>query len=458
MAAELQYRHTAKDLTTMRATIRQERTTGTKIRMWNGSTWENLTVANWSTYLITLSEDPASSYGYVGSWPATLTTAGWYYVDIYSGTDISSPLEATLFGYWDGTNFLLGGADTREVSGDSTAADNLEAVLDGNGGVGLTLNKLTIAANDATGAVVITNSNISGSGLYVLASGDGMTIAGYDGINVVGTTGNGLMAQGSQGDLVMGGVGTISNGASALLSATAVAGVTASTLSTLTGAAAADAVWDEATSGHTASGSFGKLIGTTWAALFTGITSMANWLRALARSSTPDSTALSEINTSGGTYDATTDSLEATGTKLTSTAITVVSPTSSDDTVTIEQNRDYTAGSYALSWTVAGYDGPSTATSGTHSPASAVFVAQETKDYQSNRANVALTKSFTFSGTDTLTISGTLSSSDTSSLLASPPADQPSHKYDLYLLTSGASPQKVPLITGADLIIKKNIS
>ena len=76
----------------------------------------------------------------------------------------------------------------------------------------------------------------------------------------------------------------------------------------------ADAVWDEATSGHEAAGSFGRLVGTTWAAVFSGITSLANWLRALTRSDTPDATALSEINDSGGTYAVATDSLEAGGT------------------------------------------------------------------------------------------------------------------------------------------------
>lgn len=39
-----------------------------------------------------------------------------------------------------------------------------------------------------------------------------------------------------------------------------------------------------------------------------GITVLANWLRAFFRSDAPDATALSEINSSGGTYDATTDS------------------------------------------------------------------------------------------------------------------------------------------------------
>ena len=42
----------------------------------------------------------------------------------------------------------------------------------------------------------------------------------------------------------------------------------------------------------------------TLAAQFTGITSLANWLRALARKNTADATALSEINTGGGAYDA----------------------------------------------------------------------------------------------------------------------------------------------------------
>jgi hypothetical protein len=81
-----------------------------------------------------------------------------------------------------------------------------------------------------------------------------------------------------------------------------------------TAAENADAVWDEGISGHEAAGSFGRLVGTTWAAVFSGITSLANWLRALTRSSTPDATALSEINTGGGTYAVGADSLEAGGT------------------------------------------------------------------------------------------------------------------------------------------------
>lgn len=50
------------------------------------------------------------------------------------------------------------------------------------------------------------------------------------------------------------------------------------------------------------------IIGST---LFAGVTSLAKWLRAGFRSDTPDATALSEINATGGSYSATTDSQQA---------------------------------------------------------------------------------------------------------------------------------------------------
>lgn len=49
---------------------------------------------------------------------------------------------------------------------------------------------------------------------------------------------------------------------------------------------------------------------TALALKLSGITSLANWLRAGYRSSTPDATALSEINSSGGTYSAANMSLQ----------------------------------------------------------------------------------------------------------------------------------------------------
>lgn len=106
MASELSWRGLATgstDYVTIRSTARQ---------YWNTSgtpAFENLTVANWANYAIALTETPASSYFYVGSWPATLSTAGFYWVDVFrqlgAGAAISDMLLGTLLGYWDGTTF-----------------------------------------------------------------------------------------------------------------------------------------------------------------------------------------------------------------------------------------------------------------------------------------------------------------------------------------------------------------
>jgi hypothetical protein len=78
---------------------------------WNTQTpaLESLTVANWANYAVTLSETPASSYFYVGSWPAALSTAGWYWVDVFEQAGGSPAISDTLVGtydaYWDGSNF-----------------------------------------------------------------------------------------------------------------------------------------------------------------------------------------------------------------------------------------------------------------------------------------------------------------------------------------------------------------
>lgn len=106
MASELSWRGLATgstDYVTIRSTARQ---------YWNTSgtpAFENLTVANWANYAIALTETPASSYFYVGTWPATLSTAGFYWVDVFrqlgAGAAISDMLLGTLLGYWDGTTF-----------------------------------------------------------------------------------------------------------------------------------------------------------------------------------------------------------------------------------------------------------------------------------------------------------------------------------------------------------------
>jgi hypothetical protein len=81
----------------------------------------------------------------------------------------------------------------------------------------------------------------------------------------------------------------------------------------------ADAVWDEAGSEHVTAGSFGAIVSvvsttvTAIAAKLAGITLLANWLRAFARSDAADATALSEINDGGGGYDVAEYSQEAIG-------------------------------------------------------------------------------------------------------------------------------------------------
>lgn len=59
------------------------------------------------------------------------------------------------------------------------------------------------------------------------------------------------------------------------------------------------------------------------AVILSGITSLAKWLQALARKSTPDATALSEINSGGGTFNAATDSQEAIRDVLNNTNVAV---------------------------------------------------------------------------------------------------------------------------------------
>jgi hypothetical protein len=53
------------------------------------------------------------------------------------------------------------------------------------------------------------------------------------------------------------------------------------------------------------------LLASTWTTFVSGITSLANWLRAMLRKDTADATAKTEINTGGGAYDEATDSQEA---------------------------------------------------------------------------------------------------------------------------------------------------
>ena len=131
-----------------------------------------------------------------------------------------------------------GFTNVNQISGDAGAADNAEAMLDGTGGVALTLNSLVVNAAAAGGAINIDNSagpgihvNVSagnhdavhlqgagtGNGLYVIggATGNGLRVNGgaTSGAGLYATTptsGNGITAEGggNGGGLVAIGSGT----------------------------------------------------------------------------------------------------------------------------------------------------------------------------------------------------------------------------------------------------------
>lgn len=77
------------------------------------------------------------------------------------------------------------GADVIKISGDATAADNLETMLDGTGGQTLTLGQLRINSSSANGAIDIDNSggaaidarNSGGSSAAVLVDGVGAGVS-----------------------------------------------------------------------------------------------------------------------------------------------------------------------------------------------------------------------------------------------------------------------------------------
>jgi len=116
MANELAHRYSLTGRT-LYATIRSVART-----YWNTSgtpALETLTVANWANYAVALTETPSASYFYVGTWPAGLTTVGWYWIDIYErigGTAaISDTLVATYYGYWDGTTLQPNASDLQTI-------------------------------------------------------------------------------------------------------------------------------------------------------------------------------------------------------------------------------------------------------------------------------------------------------------------------------------------------------
>lgn len=160
--------------------------------MWNGSTLENLTVANWGNYDIALTESPASSYFHVASWPAGLTSVGWYWVDVYkqagASPAIGDTLVATLVAHWSGT--LLSPWDAGDVTGnvqgdvqgnvDGNVGGDMTGSVGGNvagkvlgGGAG-TITGVGVNANNFEGESIMDSSSLSASLVALQASVNGL--------------------------------------------------------------------------------------------------------------------------------------------------------------------------------------------------------------------------------------------------------------------------------------------
>lgn len=161
--------------------------------------------------------------------------------------------------------------------------------------------KVTIAAGENTGlAMEVSGKTATANCMVIPDKWDNLPAAGVT-LTSAYDAAKSAAAAGAQMDLV-----NAPNG-------TAVTAIQ-SGLSTLTAEEAADAVWDEASTGHTDAGKAGAAIWTTVpgiATVLSGITSLAAWLRGLARKDAMDGTAKSELNSGGGGYNETTDSQEA---------------------------------------------------------------------------------------------------------------------------------------------------
>lgn len=152
MASEVSHRHSAT-AETLYFTIRN-----VSRQMWNTAgtpAFETVTVANWGDYDVAMSESPASSYFYVGTFPAISgnMVAGWYWVEVFkraSGSPaISDVMQASFFGYWDGATYKWWADDTTHIGG------TLQTARDIGASVLLASTGLDAITQSATGMVEI---------------------------------------------------------------------------------------------------------------------------------------------------------------------------------------------------------------------------------------------------------------------------------------------------------------
>lgn len=152
MASELGFAHDVSGVTVY-ARIRQV----TDQKIWNTSgtpAFEVYATANVANYATVLTEQGTASAYYVGTFPASIAD-GLYHVAFHERAGASAAESDTLVGVqlyeWSGgAAATLRRVNVVQISGDATAADNLESAADGTG---YNLGNGSIVAASVTGAV-----------------------------------------------------------------------------------------------------------------------------------------------------------------------------------------------------------------------------------------------------------------------------------------------------------------
>jgi hypothetical protein len=183
VANELSWRYTDNDATlyvTIRNSSRQYYNTDTP-------DWESLAIANWSDYVVSLTETPSSSYFYIGDMPAI--NNGWYWVDVFeqpgATPDIGDTLVASILAYWNNIEFLPSDSNVATISKSDESSEILKALMEGTPHG---------AVNDASPSETLFETNLVQSaddyynGAFVLfytgtLSGQSRLIDDYDGTN-----------------------------------------------------------------------------------------------------------------------------------------------------------------------------------------------------------------------------------------------------------------------------------
>ncbi len=137
MANELQFDNPSGN--TLYALIRNS---AGQVNITTGNTFENYTAANIATYDIALTENGDGGGRYAGDFNTNITSPGHYTIQVFLQSGASPADGDNLVGggpiVWNGTSeeFVIdtaGGVNVTAISGDTAAADNLEATYDGTG-------------------------------------------------------------------------------------------------------------------------------------------------------------------------------------------------------------------------------------------------------------------------------------------------------------------------------------